>query len=142
MARLHAHRVALRPTTLSRAALLRYAWLMALAVMGGFLGFALLVLVLAVLWGRRAWRRRDQYSPLAKVAAVLVFAAALAGALGTAAGLIMAFGAVGGESIEPSQKARMLAEGISTAMNCTSCSAIVWLASVVALFLVTRKPRK
>ena len=68
-------------------------------------------------------------------------ASALTGAFGTAAGLIMAFGAVGGESVDPSQKARVLAEGIATAMNCTSFASLVWLASAVTLFLVNRNPR-
>jgi len=46
--------------------------------------------------------------------------AMLSGLFGTITGLIKAFGAVGGESVDPSQKARILAEGISEAMNCTA----------------------
>jgi len=46
--------------------------------------------------------------------------AMLNGLFGTIVGLIKAFGAVGGESVDPSQKARILAEGISEAMNCTA----------------------
>src|SRR5882724_5247153 len=46
--------------------------------------------------------------------------AMLCGLFGTIVGLIKAFGAVGGESVDPSQKARILAEGISEAMNCTA----------------------
>jgi biopolymer transport protein ExbB/TolQ len=46
--------------------------------------------------------------------------AMLCGLFGTIVGLIKAFAAVGGESIDPSQKARILAEGISEAMNCTA----------------------
>jgi biopolymer transport protein ExbB/TolQ len=56
--------------------------------------------------------------------------AMLCGLFGTIVGLIKAFGAVGGESVDPSQKARILAEGISEAMNCTAwglLSAIVCL---------------
>jgi biopolymer transport protein ExbB/TolQ len=56
--------------------------------------------------------------------------AMLCGLFGTIVGLIKAFGAVGGESIDPSQKARILAEGISEAMNCTAwglLSAIICL---------------
>jgi biopolymer transport protein ExbB len=45
--------------------------------------------------------------------------AMLSGLFGTIVGLIKAFGAVGGESVDPSQKARILAEGIAEAMNCT-----------------------
>lgn len=46
--------------------------------------------------------------------------AMLSGLFGTIVGLIKAFGAVGGESVDPSQKARILAEGISEAMVCTA----------------------
>lgn len=46
--------------------------------------------------------------------------AMLCGLFGTIVGLIKAFAAVGGESIDPSQKARILAEGIAEAMNCTA----------------------
>ena len=56
--------------------------------------------------------------------------AMLCGLFGTIVGLIKAFGAVGGESIDPSQKARILAEGISEAMNCTAFGLI---AAIVAL---------
>src|SRR5262245_33460737 len=56
--------------------------------------------------------------------------AMLCGLFGTIVGLIKAFGAVGGESVDPSQKARILAEGISEAMNCT---AFGLLSAIVAL---------
>lgn len=56
--------------------------------------------------------------------------AMLCGLFGTIVGLIKAFGAVGGESVDPSQKARILAEGISEAMNCT---AFGLMAAIVAL---------
>ena len=38
--------------------------------------------------------------------------------VGLGSGLLVATSAIGGEAIEPSQKARRLAEGISEAMNC------------------------
>lgn len=56
--------------------------------------------------------------------------AMLCGLFGTIIGLIKAFGAVGGESVDPSQKARILAEGISEAMVCT---AFGLLAAITAL---------
>jgi biopolymer transport protein ExbB/TolQ len=56
--------------------------------------------------------------------------AMLCGLFGTIVGLIRAFGAVGGEAIDPSQKARILAEGISEAMNCTAFGLI---AAIIAL---------
>jgi biopolymer transport protein ExbB len=62
--------------------------------------------------------------------------AMLNGLFGTIVGLIKAFGAVGGESVDPSQKARILAEGIAEAMNCTAfglISAITALAGFAIL---------
>jgi biopolymer transport protein ExbB len=62
--------------------------------------------------------------------------AMLCGLFGTIVGLIKAFGAVGGESVDPSQKARILAEGISEAMNCTAwglLSAIICLIGFATL---------
>ena len=44
----------------------------------------------------------------------------LSGLLGTVTGLIKSFGAVSGASVDPSQKATILANGISEAMNCTA----------------------
>lgn len=62
--------------------------------------------------------------------------AMLCGLFGTIIGLIKAFTAVGGEGVDPSQKARILAEGISEAMNCTAfglLSAVVALMGFAAL---------
>lgn len=78
----------------------------------------------------------------AKVMSVVVAFVAVAGALGTMIGIIKAIGAVGGESIDPSQKARILAEGISEAMNCTAFGVLVWVPSVVVTLLLIRKDKK
>ena len=88
---------------------------------------------------RRVWRRRTERPLAARGIAALIVAAAAYGGLGTLAGLITAFGAVGGESIDPSQKARILAEGIAQAMNCTAFGLIVWVPSAIAAFVLTRK---
>ena len=72
---------------------------------------------------------------IASVAALLVSYAALR-SLG---GLIKSLTAVGGESIEPSQKARILAEGISEAMNCTAFALVVGVPGVIVIWLLTRK---
>jgi biopolymer transport protein ExbB/TolQ len=63
--------------------------------------------------------------------ALLSNLAMLSGLLGTIAGLIKSFGAVGGESVDPSQKARILAEGISEAMNCTAFGLIVAIMGLI-----------
>jgi biopolymer transport protein ExbB len=60
------------------------------------------------------------------------------GALGTLLGLVKAFGAVGGESVDPSQKARILAEGISEAMNCMAFGLAVGVPSIIVAMVIER----
>jgi len=63
--------------------------------------------------------------------ALLSNLAMLSGLAGTIFGLIKSFGAVGGESVDPTQKARILAEGISEAMNCTAFGLIVAIIALI-----------
>lgn len=65
--------------------------------------------------------------------------AMLSGLFGTIIGLIKAFGAVGGESVDPSQKARILAEGISEAMNCTAFGLISAIIALVGFAFLNGK---
>ncbi|MGC4066390.1 MAG: MotA/TolQ/ExbB proton channel family protein [Polyangiaceae bacterium] len=44
--------------------------------------------------------------------------------------------------MEPSQKARVLAEGISGAMNCTALALAVWIPSVIAALVLSRTSRR
>ena len=71
--------------------------------------------------------------------ALLANLAMLSGLLGTVSGLIVSFGAVSGESVDPSQKARILAEGISEAMNCTAFGLIVAIIALVAFAVLNGK---
>ncbi|MCB9557702.1 MAG: MotA/TolQ/ExbB proton channel family protein [Deltaproteobacteria bacterium] len=63
--------------------------------------------------------------------------ATLMGLLGTIVGLIHSFGAVAG--IDPSQKATMLARGISEAMNCTAFGLLVGIVSLLAFAVLNGK---
>jgi hypothetical protein len=90
-------------------------------------------------WLRRLWQRRRELGFGRRVLMFVVGALALFGVLGTVAGLVKAFGAVGGESVDPSQKARILAEGIAQAMNCTAFGTLFGVPSAIALALLTRK---
>jgi biopolymer transport protein ExbB len=65
--------------------------------------------------------------------------AMLSGLFGTIVGLIKAFGAVGGESVDPSQKARILAEGISEAMNCTAFGLLSAIAALIGFAVLNGK---
>jgi hypothetical protein len=89
----------------------------------------------------RLWKRRDEFGFVTKLAAVVVAAFAIACVFGIVAGLIMAFGAIGGEASDPSQKARILAENISRAMNVIALGVIVGVPSAILLYVLTR-PRK
>src|SRR5437868_9467998 len=68
--------------------------------------------------------------------------AMLSGLFGTIVGLIKAFGAVGGESVDPSQKARILAEGISEAMNCTAFGLIVAIIGLIGYAVLNGKTQQ
>ena len=68
--------------------------------------------------------------------------AMLSGLFGTITGLIKAFGAVGGESVDPSQKARILAEGISEAMNCTAFGLLSAIAALVGFAVLNGKTQE
>jgi biopolymer transport protein ExbB/TolQ len=74
--------------------------------------------------------------------ALLANLAMLSGLLGTITGLIKAFGAVGGESVDPSQKARILAEGISEAMNCTAFGLMVALIALMGYAVLNGKTQQ
>ena len=87
---------------------------------------------------RRIWRRRASITLKTKLVAGVAVASAIFGGLGVLVGLVKAFGAVGGESVDPSQKARVLAQGIAEAMNWTAFCLVVWLPSAVIAFLITR----
>lgn len=101
------------------------------------LGFGLVFVI--GWWLRRLWRRRKELGVGRRVLVLVVGALVLFGTLGTLVGLVKAFGAVGGESVDPSQKARILAEGISEAMNCTVFGLLLGVPSSLALALLTRK---
>jgi biopolymer transport protein ExbB/TolQ len=114
----------------------------AMWVLWMWFGLGLGSMLMLAWWFRRLWRRRRELRLRSWILAVVLAAVALTGGLGTLVGLVMAFGAVGGESIDPSQKARMLAEGISEAMNCTAFGALFGVPSAIVLAFLTRKRRQ
>jgi biopolymer transport protein ExbB/TolQ len=82
---------------------------------------------LAVLRETPRIARRTPYLSVTANLAVLV------GLLGTMTGLVKSTCCCcGGESVDPSQKARILAEGISEAMNCTAFGLIIGILSLIA----------
>lgn len=114
--------------------------MVAIGVLAGWLILAIVGAVATIWWSRRLWRQRKELSLRVRTMTTIVATSAVIGGLGTVVGLIKAFGAVGGESVDPSQKARMLAEGIAGAMNYTALGMVVWFPSVVVRFFMMRKP--
>lgn len=104
-----------------------------------WLGAASSGVVAMLWWCRRLWQRRHELPQWATLAATGLVALALFGGFRTIVGLIKAFGAIGGESVDPSQKARILAEGISEAMNCSASGLLFVLPALIAVKLITRK---
>ena len=71
--------------------------------------------------------------------ALLANLAMLSGLLGTVTGLIKSFASVGGESVDPSQKARVLANGISEAMACTAFGLAVAIIGLIGYAVLNGK---
>ena len=116
--------------------------MVALALVLGWLLLGVVGVVMTAWWSRALWKSRKNVPRRTKLIAIVVASSALAGALGTLLGLVKGFGAVGGESLDPSQKARILAEGIAEAMNWTAFGLVVWLPSTIALIFLMRKHGK
>ncbi len=110
-----------------------------MAILIAWLALALAGCAATLWWSVRVWKRSGEFKGWMKALAGIVAASAAVGSLGTLVGLVKAFGATGGESVDPSQKARILAEGISEAMNCTAAGLLLWLPSVIALTVLARR---
>lgn len=70
----------------------------ALTVLAVWLVLGLVAAIVIVSWARKLWIRRRALSRPTLVAAAVVAASAMAGALGTVVGLVKAFGAVGAKA--------------------------------------------
>ena len=110
----------------------------AVSIFAVWLLFGLVGVGLTVWLVRRVWQRRKTASLGAKLLASVATAAGLCSGVGTLLAVVKAFGAVSGNSVDPSQKARVLAEGISEAMNSIAFGLVVWVPSVIIAFVLTR----
>ncbi len=101
------------------------------------------ILVCAVNLFLVGWAMHLRRQPRARHALRRLFLLCLlAVLLSSAVGSLQAFGAIGGESIDPSQRARLLAEGISEALNCIAFGVVTFLLpAVVTLVLFVRAPK-
>jgi biopolymer transport protein ExbB len=73
---------------------------------------------------------------------MLANVATLTGLMGTIYGLILSFTAVSGEGIPEAEKSRVLAKGISTAMNTTIFGLMVAVPTLVAYTFISNKTSK
>ena len=83
-----------------------------------------------------ALRELPKVSARTAYLALLANLSMLSGLLGTVTGLIKSFGAVAGASVDPSQKATILANGISEAMNCTAFGLITAVPALLQFALL------
>jgi biopolymer transport protein ExbB len=86
-----------------------------------------------------ALRELPKISARTSYLALLANLAMLNGLLGTVSGLIKSFGAVSGASVDPSQKATILANGISEAMNCTAFGLGVAIVGLIGFAVLNGK---
>src|SRR5262245_11172349 len=107
----------------------------------------LLLMVLAgaalsarLLW--QVWKRGPGVQIAARLTAALLLLGLTAGFFATLVGLLRALAAVGGERVDPSQKARALAESISAAMNATAAGLAIVVPSLIVLLLLKRRGKQ
>jgi hypothetical protein len=105
----------------------------------GAMGIVFGLLVASVVWTVWMFRRRRQLSGAARGFLYFSTLGLSLGGLGTLVGLIKAFGAVGGESVDPSRKVVILVEGISEAMNGTAFALLLWMLSAIVVAILGRK---
>ena len=100
------------------------------------LGITLLMTTGLVLWAR--WLGRLYGVPRFVRHLAWFFAAVWAlGAAWSVMGMLEGFGAISSESVDPSQKARILAEGIAESMNALAISAALLLFGAVVMLVLT-----
>jgi biopolymer transport protein ExbB len=86
-----------------------------------------------------ALREMPKVSARTQYLSLLANLAMLSGLLGTVTGLIRSFGAVAAKSVDPSQKATILAQGISEAMNCTAFGLGVAIVGLIGFAILNGK---
>src|SRR5512143_2758756 len=86
-----------------------------------------------------ALREMPKISARTQFLSLLANLAMLSGLLGTVTGLIRSFGAVAAKSVDPSQKATILAQGISEAMNCTAFGLGVAITGLIGFAILNGK---
>jgi hypothetical protein len=108
----------------------------------GLFGVLTNLAAIVLWWAARRSQAVEHLRSLRRRAVACAVVAAFDAGLGVLVGLIKAFGAVGGESVDPSQKARILAEGISETFNCVAIGLVISplpIAVLIAIVIRTRR---
>ncbi len=87
----------------------------------------------------RVWKQGKGVGFGAEIMATLAVASATFCLFATIMGLQKIFGAIVAETVEPAQRARVLAEGISTVMNCTAFALALWIPSFIGAQVMLRR---
>ena len=107
-------------------------------------GGLVVALTLALSFWARSLARRSTAPPWVRFLPWVVAACGLCGALATSVGLLASLGAITGESVDPSQKAAILANGIAESMSSGALSVMILAGFgilLVVLTWTTRTPR-
>ena len=108
----------------------------------GLFGVVTNLAAIVLLWAARRSRAVEHLRSLRRRAIACAIVATFGAGLGVLVGLIKAFGAVGGESVDPSQKARILAEGISETINCVAVGVVICPLPIAALIAIVIRTRR
>jgi biopolymer transport protein ExbB/TolQ len=108
----------------------------------GLFGVLTNLAAIVLLWAALRTQARERLRPLKRRAIACAVLTTLGAGLGVLFGLIKAFGAVGGESVDPSQKARILAEGISEAINCVAVGLVTGPLPIAVLIAIVVRTRR
>jgi hypothetical protein len=110
-------------------------WPLVLVVVG------LVGAVVTIRWSRLAWVCRKDLPARVQPVVPVVASCGVLGPLVAILGVVKTFGAIGGGSVDPSQKARILAEDAAGATTWTVSGITVWVTSAIALALLSRQRR-
>ena len=115
--------------------------MIAIAILVVWFFIILVVAVATIRLATRVFGRTNAFGVIAKTIATLATLGATIALLGTFAGLLTVFRAVAGRISDVTQKARMLAEGISEAMNCTAFGILIWLPFFITMLVIARRKK-
>ena len=98
---------------------------------------------LVTLWlASRIWTQRTTIPTPVKTATAIAVGSVVVGAVGALLSAVKAVSALRGQIIDPSQRARTLAEGISLALNCMAVGVGVSTSAILVALVLLRRERR